>query len=219
MSQPRRAGNTPLAVGCLDEYNAIMENFQSEVVPDAINENPEEGGITSFLVDLFETILLSLILFLAINAVSARIRVDGFSMEPTLDSGEFVIVNKLAYWLGEPSHQDIVVFHFPRDPEQEYIKRIIGLPGDDIVIDGGVVTVNGEAIDEPFIKSPPAYVGTWKVPDDQLFVLGDNRNNSSDSHNWGWVPMENVVGKAVFIYWPPAEWGLVKSLTNALAGP
>jgi signal peptidase I len=170
-------------------------------------------------VDVFETLILSLILFLAINAISARIRVDGYSMEPTLYTGEFVIVNKISYKLGEPERGDIVVFHYPRNPDQEYIKRVIGLAGDVVEIRNGEVFVNGQALDEPYIKAPPAYPGTWTVPDNSLFVLGDNRNNSSDSHNWGEVPMDLVIGKAIFIYWPPTEWGVIEKPFDVFAAP
>jgi signal peptidase I len=172
-----------------------------------------------FIVDVLETILLSLLLFLAINAVSARIRVDGFSMEPTLHSGEYVIVNKVTYYLDDPQRGDIVVFHFPRQPDQEYIKRIIGLPGDEIRITDGVVYVNDQMLDEPYINADPAYGGTWTVPDTQFFVLGDNRNNSSDSHNWGFVPIDFMIGKAVFVYWPPTQWGIIEHPTQVLAAP
>jgi signal peptidase I len=170
-------------------------------------------------VDIIETLVLSVILFAAINVISARIRVDGFSMEPTLKTGEFVIVNKLAYKLGEPARGDVIVFHFPRDPEQEYIKRVIGLPSDHIMISNGKVYVNGEAVDEPYIAAAPAYMSEWTVPSDALFVLGDNRNNSSDSHNWGPVPMGNIVGKAIFVYWPPEDWGAIDHVSPASAAP
>ncbi len=172
-----------------------------------------------FLLDILETVLLSALLFLGINAVSARIRVDGFSMEPTLHNGEFVIVYKLAYKLGEPQRGDVIVFHFPRDPEQEYIKRVIGLPGDYIKISGGMVYVNGEPIREPYIAAEPRYQNEWHVPEGTLFVLGDNRNSSSDSHNWGPVPLEYVIGKAVFVYWPPQQWGLIDHPQGANAAP
>jgi signal peptidase I len=140
-------------------------------------------------------------------------------MEPTLQSGEFVIVNKLAYFLGEPNLGDVIVFHFPRDPDQEYIKRVIGLPGDRVVIKGGKVYVNGELLQEDYIAAPPVYEITVDVPVDSLYVLGDNRNNSSDSHNWGPVPMDYVVGKAIFIYWPPTQWGVVDQTSTASAAP
>ena len=175
-------------------------------------ETAEKRGSSAwrFLLDVLETIVLSVLLFLAINTVSARIRVDGFSMEPTLDNGEFVIVNKLAYQFGQPKIGDVIVFRYPRNPQEEYIKRVIGLPGDDVVIANGQVSVNGQVLKEPYIASPPRYDSEWTVPENSLFVLGDNRNNSSDSHNWGPVPMGNVIGKALFVYWPPAQWGLIE---------
>lgn len=178
------------------------------------------SGCFSFVVDVLETLVLSLILFVVINAVSARIRVDGSSMEPTLHNGEFVIVNKLAYKMGTPTLGDIIVFHFPRDPDQEYIKRVIGIPGDQVVIQDGKVYVNGQEIIESYISASPAYPGnTWQVPEGQLFVLGDNRNNSSDSHNWGTVPMDYVVGKALFVYWPLESWGIIEHTSTASAAP
>ena len=195
----------------------MVENFHTEAVPEPVAPEKGRSGAARFIIDLLETLILSVILFLAINAVSARIRVDGFSMEPTLHSGEFVIVNKLAYKLGDPAISDVIVFHYPRDPEQEYIKRVIGLPGDHVMITDGQVYVNDQPIEEPYISMPPAYQSDWTVPENQLFVLGDNRNNSSDSHTWGPVPMENVIGKAFFVYWPPERWGLVDQIVAASA--
>jgi signal peptidase I len=169
--------------------------------------------------DIVETIVLSVLLFAGINTVSARIRVDGFSMEPTLQNSEFVIVNKLAYKLGSPSIGDVIVFHYPVDPTQEFIKRVIGLPGDQVKVSGGLVYVNGKALSEPYIASPPRYNGEWVVPQGGLFVLGDNRNNSSDSHSWGSVPLNNIIGKALFVYWPPDQWGFITHPVLVKAGP
>jgi signal peptidase I len=138
-------------------------------------------------------------------------------MEPTLQSGEFVIVNKLAYLFGEPTTGDVIVFHFPRDPDQEYIKRIIGLPGDRVEIKNGEVYVNDRVLDEDYIAASPVYEDILEVPGDSLIVLGDNRNNSSDSHNWGPVPLDFVIGKAMFVYWPPTEWGLLNQPTASAA--
>jgi signal peptidase I len=104
----------------------------------------------------------------------------------------------------------VIVFHYPRDPSRDFIKRVIGLPGDTVEVRGGQVIVNGETIDEPYDPSPGTYDSDpVTLPEDQLFVMGDNRNNSSDSHIWGALPMENVIGKAVVSYWPPSDWGLV----------
>jgi len=197
-----------------------LEHFHTETIPDETIETEEKrSGFLRFAIDVLETLILSVILFAAINAVSARIRVDGSSMEPTLHSGEFVIVNKLTYKLGMPEIGDVVIFHYPRDPEQEYIKRVIGLPGDQVEIADGKVYVNGQLLEEDYIAASPAYEANWDVPEDALFVLGDNRNNSADSHSWGAVPLNYVVGKAVFIYWPPPDWGMIDGPSIAIAAP
>jgi len=194
-----------------------------ELQPDEFPENTIEPKkkptLVHFLVDLLETIFLAAVLFLGINAISARIRVDGQSMEPTLHTGEFVIVNKLAYKLGAPNTGDVIVFRFPRDPDQEYIKRVIGLPGDQVEISAGQVIINDHVLDEPYLAASPSYEANWVVPENSLFVLGDNRNNSSDSHSWGPVPMEHVIGKAVLVYWPPKNWGLIAHSSVAVAAP
>lgn len=194
-----------------------MVDTQTEIPTEPAPTSEKGLSLGRFLIDLLETLVLSVLLFIAINAVSARIRVDGFSMEPTLESGEFVVVNKLAYRLSEPARGDIVVFRYPYDPQQEYIKRIIGLPGDTIEIANGVVSVNGESLEEPYIAAAPAYQTTLTIPEGSVFVLGDNRNNSSDSHNWGALPVEYLVGKALIIYWPPTQWGLVAHASAASA--
>ncbi len=197
------------------EHN--LDHFHTETISEPQENEEKRSGFTRFVIDIVETLILSIVLFVAINAVSARIRVDGASMEPTLQSGEFVIVNKLSYLFGEPTTGDVIVFHFPRDPDQEYIKRIIGLPGDRVEINNGEVYVNDQLLDEDYIAASPVYEDTWEVPGDSLFVLGDNRNNSSDSHNWGTVPMEYVIGKATFVYWPPTEWGILDQPTASAA--
>ena len=192
-------------------------NFEPNHQP--ADSGRSSAGILRFILDLLETVVFSAILFLGINAVSARIRVEGFSMEPTFSSGEFVIVNKLAYKYGDPHYGDIIVFHYPRDPEQEYIKRIIGLPGDRIQIEQGQLFINQIPFSEPYIAEAPTYQSEWTVPEDSLFVLGDNRNESSDSHNWGPVPLDYVVGKAQIVYWPPNSWGMVDQIKAAIAAP
>jgi signal peptidase I len=197
-----------------------LEDFRTDWQPDATgpaeNEAPHLGRL---LFDILQTVLISVVLFAGINLVSARIRVDGYSMYPTFRNGEFVIVNKLAYALGAPQRGDIVVFHFPRDPRQEYIKRVIGLPGDEVAVLDGKVYVNGEPLVEDYIAAAPAYENTWQIPQGELFVLGDNRNNSSDSHSWGTVRLENVVGKAVFVYWPLNELGVIEHASLVSAAP
>ncbi len=194
-----------------------FQNYSTEIQPENQEAENEPSGLFRFFVDILETLILSVLLFVGINAISARIRVDGSSMEPSFHTGEFVIVNRLAYKFGLPEHGDVVVFHWPRDPSQEYIKRVIGLPGNQVKVVDGQVYVNDQVLVEPYIAAAPRYQGSWQVPADQVFVLGDNRNNSSDSHNWGAVPMENVIGKAIFVYWPPPEWGVVPDAAAANA--
>jgi len=196
-----------------------LESFRTETYPDPETPLQRHSGVGRFVIDILETLILSVLLFAGINAISARIRVDGYSMEPTLKSGEFVIVNRLAYKLGDPKIGDVIVFHYPRDPEQEYIKRIIGVPGDHVRVSNQKVYVNDQPIKEPYIAAPPMYETEWDVPENTLFVLGDNRNNSSDSHTWGPVPVENVVGKAIFVYWPPTNWGAIEHTDPASAAP
>jgi signal peptidase I len=194
-----------------------LDTYQSGINSESSQPKEKRSGFLRFLVDILETLVLSVVLFVSINMISARIRVDGASMEPTLVTGEYVIVSRISYRLGSPQRGDIIVFHFPRDPKEEYIKRVIGLPGDEVEVRSGVVYVNGQALDETYLKVKMDYSGTWIVPADQLFVLGDNRNNSSDSHDWGTVPMDYVVGKAILVYWPPPSWGLVDHVPLANA--
>ncbi len=178
----------------------------SETLPEKKEEKPTWK---QFLLDLLETLLLAVILYAGINALTARVRVDGSSMNPTLQNGEYVLVSKLAYRFGEPQRGDIIVFKYPGQPPQDLIKRLIGLPGDMVEVKDGVVFVNGQQLDEPYIAADPLYDGNWRVPDGHLFVLGDNRNDSSDSHSWGLLPSDNVIGKAIVIYWPPADWKVI----------
>jgi signal peptidase I len=181
-------------------------NTEIEVLPE---EQPKGTDFKRFFLDLLETLILAVVLFLIINAVSARVRVDGFSMRPTLEDGEFILVNRLAYKFGDPKRGEIIVFRSPVVPDEDLIKRVIGLPGDEIEVHDGQVFINGSQLDEPYIAASPIYTGTWQVVDGYLFVLGDNRNDSSDSHSWGLVPLPNVVGRSILIYWPFDEWSIL----------
>jgi signal peptidase I len=187
------------------EFTPFEDDAQEPSEPSQDSQSAKQ-----FFVDLLETIVLAVVLFFAINAVSARVRVDGFSMVPTLQDGEYVLVNRLAYRTGPPERGDIIVFVSPQTRDLDLIKRVIGLPGDTIKIGGGKVEVNGQVLDEPYIAAAPIYNGEWHVPDGNLFVLGDNRNDSSDSHAWGLLPIKNVIGKAILIYWPIPEWTLIQ---------
>ncbi|MCA9938664.1 MAG: signal peptidase I [Anaerolineales bacterium] len=193
----------------------LAESYeQSPVVtpPTVVATEPQEipAQRPDFLArEIVETIILTLFIFWMVNTVTGRFRIEGHSMEPTLHEGEYVLINKLSYYLDEPQRGDIIVLKFPNDESRDFIKRIIGIPGDHIEIGDGQVKVNGVTLEEPYIKAPPNYSGSWIVPADNFFVLGDNRNNSHDSHSWSFLPRRDVLGKAWLIYWGPSDWGLV----------
>jgi signal peptidase I len=198
-----------------------LDNFEptSEIPTIPSAPSVEKTNWRQFALDLIETLFLAVALYLGINAISARVRVDGFSMNPTLQDGEYVLVSKVTYRLGQPQHGDIIVFKYPGEPPQDLIKRIIGLPGDSVQVNGSNVYVNGQPLAEPYIAAAPVYQGQWQVPEGFLFVLGDNRNDSSDSHSWGLLPRENVIGKALLIYWPPPEWNIISHYEITVAAP
>jgi signal peptidase I len=165
-----------------------LNQYQPEQPVEMVVETPrKKSKWGSVFLEIFQTLIMALIFYFLIDSFFPRVRVENISMEPTLLPNELLLVNKLSY---------------PGNPSEDYIKRLIGLPGDDIRIEDGLVFINNQPIDEPYISAPPAYKGTWKIPEDSFFVLGDNRNQSSDSHSWGFVPRENIVGKALIIYWP-----------------
>jgi signal peptidase I len=133
-------------------------------------------------------------------------------MEPTLQDGQYLVIGKLTYWVHPPERGDIIVFKPPNNPADDYIKRIVGLSGEQVEIRDGVVWVDGVLLEEPY-TNPGSYSGVWSLEDGEYFVLGDNRNNSSDSHTWGVLPKDKIIGKAWLCYWPPEEWGLVAHYT------
>jgi signal peptidase I len=190
--------------------------------------------------ELLQTIVLTLAIFLGVRWVVQNFRVEGASMEPTLETGQYLLITKGSYFhvdgtfldhllptshqgstdylFGGPQRGDIVVFQAPTQPDKDFIKRIIGLPGDTVLVKNGTVFVNGQALDEPYIHYPATYTypsdGQAKpIPDGYYFVLGDNRPNSSDSH-LGWnVPVDHLVGRAWISYWPPMDWSFIPAGT------
>lgn len=200
----------------------------------------------STLRDLAETLLLTAVIFLLVRAVVQNFKVEGRSMEPTLQDGQYLLVNKALYWhldssllntvfpgivadrssvedgavymFGEPRRGEIVVFRFPRDPSRDFIKRVIAVPGDLVEIRRGQVYVNNRFIDEAYINENGTYSwGPERIQTGRYFVLGDNRNNSSDSHVWGPVPRDNIIGKAWLSYWPVDQLGVLSDSAFATA--
>jgi signal peptidase I len=200
--------------------SSVSEQIPVEPAPPewgATASPKNEVGALHLLGELLQNLLIAGILILIVNLATARIRVDGSSMEPSLHDGELVVVNRLAYRWSDLTRGDIIVFNFPFDPDRRFIKRLIGLPGDRIMVQDGRLYINNAPVEEPYIAAPPVYRGTWTVGPDEVFVLGDNRNNSSDSQNWGMLPINEIIGKAVMVYWPVADVGVIPHYTLAAA--
>jgi signal peptidase I len=168
----------------------------------------------NLLREIIETVLLTAVIFLLVNTATGRFRIEGQSMEPNLHDNEYVLIDKISYLLHPPERGDVIVLLRPS--ERDYIKRVIGLPGDTIEVRARQVIVNGVPLTEPYIPDPPNYTyGPIMVEPDRYFVLGDNRNNSSDSHSFGTVAAKDIVGRAWLVYWPPSAWGAVPHYSYA----
>ena len=179
--------------------------------------------------EFVQTILLAVLLFLLIRNVIQNFRIDGISMEPNFHNGQFLIVNRFAYCPGlhleikplglhwnkswcihQPKRGDVIVFEYPNDPSRDFIKRVVGLPGETVEVRSGKVYIDGLLMPEPFGPNPAGQsTAPVTVGEGQLFVMGDNRNNSSDSRYWGPLPEEYIIGKALVSYWPPRYWSII----------
>jgi signal peptidase I len=178
-------------------------------VADPVERN-QGSAIWLLLRELLETIVLSLVIFLLIRLVIQNYRIESHSMQPNFFEGQFILVNKLAFKVGEPERGEVIVFHNPGNVEEDYIKRVIGLPGDEVEIRDQTVFVNGEVLAEPYATNPfTSNYGPESVPESHLFVMGDNRGNSSDSRRIGSIPQELIVGQAWLRVWPLDQWGLI----------
>jgi signal peptidase I len=160
-------------------------------------------------------VALFFILGVVLIATTQRFAIEGDTMEPNLHAGQLVIVDTTTYQNSSPQRGDVIVFHYPDNPADTYIKRVIGLPGETLEIRSGEVIIDGQTIVEPYILDgmPEAQRGKWVVPPENYFVMGDNRAHSSDSRSWGFLEHRLIIGKASMIYWPPSQWGGVPQLT------
>ena len=191
--------------------------------------------------ELTEAVVLALIVFLVIQGSIRNFRVDGSSMRPTLEGGQYLLVNKLVYltidterisrmipfWnvdesnahfaIHPPKRGEVIVFRFPGDPSKDFVKRVIGLPGEEVELQNGTVYIDGIPLEEPYLTErdaadePPVLVG-----EKEYFVLGDNRRSSRDSRTWGGVPEENVVGKVWIVYWPFSNINLFDVMSSTM---
>lgn len=205
-------------------------------VEDVSEVKPKNSAIRATR-EIFETLLLALVIFVGVRLLVLNFRVDGLSMSPNLDNREMLLVNRNAYahfdvnalldiLPGEdrasahdvypfdpPERGDIIVFNPPAESDKPYIKRIVGLPGDVVAIHDGSVFIDGQQLPEPYIDQGitdcVAGCDTVTVPPGSIYVLGDNRNNSSDSRVFGPVKISSIVGKAWLTYWPSDDIGIV----------
>ncbi|MCY4365777.1 MAG: signal peptidase I [Chloroflexi bacterium] len=182
--------------------------------------------------EILEALALAVVVFILIQASAQNFRVEGSSMAPTLEGQQYLLVNKLVYFKFDverfsrvipfweldkadvsrpfrpPRLGEIIVFEFPGEPRRDFVKRVIGLPGDKVEIVDGTVLVNDVVHHEPYLNDPfTDNMPARRMGDGEYFVMGDNRSHSNDSRNWGGVPEENVVGKVWLIYWPFPEFG------------
>ena len=195
----------------MEEQNAP----KAEDHPQALNSPPQAGSRIFFeLKSWFRDILFAFAtaIFIVIFVVQP-VKVEGTSMQPRLVDQERIFVNRFIYRFTDIHRGDVVVFWYPKDRSKSFIKRVLAVPGDEIEIRYGSVYVNGVKVDEPYLK--PEYRDRESyskviVRPDHYFVLGDHRNSSNDSRNWGLVPRELIYGKAVFSYWPMSHVGPVE---------
>ncbi len=160
--------------------------------------------------EVIETIVLTVLMFLVIRFAVQNFNIEGMSMEPSLHNQELILVDKWTYLFRPPARGDVIVFVAPPQPSQDYIKRVIGLPGDTITILDTTVIVDGVTLKETYVDpnnqgnmyNTNKPIHNMVVPPNDYFVLGDNRKGSSDSRDWGFVPKNNIIGRAALVYWP-----------------
>ena len=177
--------------------------------------------VYAFLIDTVQSLLLVFAIFLVIYVFLFRpFQVSGNSMFPTFLDKQYILTNIIALKFGLPKQGDVIVFKAPPDPEKDYIKRVIGVPGDTVMVKNGDVYVNEKLLDQSKFLSPSVktYGGSFLregtsviVPTDSYFVMGDNRSGSSDSREWGFVPSKLIIGKSFFVYWPLNKMETVKN--------
>ncbi|MGC9335007.1 MAG: signal peptidase I [Anaerolineae bacterium] len=190
-----------------DEFNRLPEDEA------ATNHQLSWGRRSArFLREALETILPAILIALLINVfIGQATRVEGQSMEPNLHSNQRLVVEKVSYHFHGPQRFDVVVLKLPRQGDELLIKRVVGLPGETVEISNGQVYIDGSPLDEPFlnVQTRPGRNSRVVVPPLHVYVLGDNRDHSNDSRSFGPVPVDNIVGRAWFSYWPMENLGFV----------
>lgn len=183
---------------------------------------PEEGRrMRNLTSEIVLTILLAALIFAGVQVTLQSFRVEGISMEPTINDGQYILANKAVYFFRPPRRGEVIVFQLSSGPHTDYIKRVIALPGETVWAQEGKVHIKDAEgkeyiLEEPYLEGEKNFsFDPYLVRPGHYFVLGDNREHSSDSRKWGDISGENIIGKAWLYYWPPSEWGRVKSYSPA----
>ena len=187
--------------------------------------------------ELIETVILALVIFLGLQVSIQNFRVEGPSMEPTLEEGQYLIANKLVYLRFKPSslrsllpfiddgddnqvfafhpprQGEVIIFRFPRDPTRDFVKRVIAVPGDALEVKDNVLYVNGDKLDNAPVRTSQKKNIPSVVPPDSYFVMGDNRRSSLDSRDWGPVPSDLLIGRGWVSYWPLDRWHILQAFS------
>jgi signal peptidase I len=195
---------------------------QSQAAPPAPGQAPHQK---SFLRDTLEIVFLALVLYVVIQYAVQTVHVLGSSMSLTLHDNDLLVASKISYKIHDPQRGDIIVFKPPNEDSRDFIKRVIALPGDKIRITNSVVYINGQVLHEPYLPERWTYNNNWPadgqdklVPADQYFVMGDNRNHSSDSRSFGFVERDAILGKAEVRIWPLGQVGFLTSKPSLSSG-
>lgn len=242
----RPSTNHPTSPPAGEPPQHIVPSWQPQA-----NDDPDFVPVISVrhvVKEMLETAIFILLIFFIVRGIVQNFKIEGSSMQPSLESGQYILVNKLVYFHfdinapmrllpgGEdvpprvvypfhlPQRGDIIVFEFPKDPSRDYIKRVIGLPGETIEIRNDHVYVNGNMIDEPYLGGKPTSCnanacsqGPVEVPSDAVYVMGDNRSNSSDSREWETLPLDKIIGQAWVLYYPIGDdWGFIPHQAYAI---
>lgn len=181
-------------------------------------------SVWAFFLDLLETVVISFAMFVIVYLFLFQPhQVEGNSMQPTFDNAEYILTDKVSYRFRDPQRGDVIVFNSPHDERVDFIKRIVGVPGDTVMLLSREVVLNGNVMEETYVKENYTPAGRFmkekvpvSVPSGQYIVMGDNRKNSSDSREWGFVAESNIVGRAFFRYWPPRVFGVIPTAEIAL---
>lgn len=178
-----------------------------------MDQNEAPAKKNSFFTEILQSLLVAAVLAFIIHTfIMQNFRIPSGSMEPTLQIQDYIFASKLAYRLDEPKRGDIVVFKYPKDTSRYFVKRLIAVGGESVALKDSELYIDGVLVPEDYLPQGlrfPDY-GPVTVPEGNYFMLGDNRNNSSDSRDWGFVPRNLIVGKEIFIYWPPDRIGAAR---------